>query len=55
MDPATAVEGLHRAMCYFSFTCAEAMQGVKAYLQERTEHFGALKPDEPLFCSAWTL
>ena len=40
---------------YFSFICAEATQGLKAYLQERTERFGALKPDEPLFCSDWTL
>ncbi len=40
---------------YYAFICAEATQGLKAYLQERKERFGNLKLEEPLFCSDWTL
>ena len=40
---------------YHAFICAEAPQGLKAYLQERKERFGDFKQEEPLFCSDWTL
>jgi integrase len=40
---------------YYAFICAEATQGLKAYLQERKERFTEIKPEEPLFCSDWTL
>ncbi|HDS46384.1 MAG TPA: site-specific integrase [Methanomicrobia archaeon] len=40
---------------YYAFICAEATQGLKAYLQEWIERFGNPKLEEPLFCSDWTL
>ncbi|MGC9444055.1 MAG: hypothetical protein ACP5E9_03865 [Candidatus Methanospirareceae archaeon] len=40
---------------YYAFICGEATEGLRAYLKERKERFGNLNPEEPLFCSEWTL
>ncbi|MBN1762231.1 MAG: tyrosine-type recombinase/integrase [Methanomicrobia archaeon] len=40
---------------YCTFICAEAAQVLKAFLRERKEKFVNIAPDEPLFCSDWTL
>jgi len=40
---------------YFTFICAEAAQVSHTFLREQSEKFGTIAPDEPLFCSDWTL
>jgi integrase len=40
---------------YCTFICAEAAQVLNAFLRERKEKFVEIKPEEPLFCSDWTL
>lgn len=40
---------------YYTFVCSEAAQVLKTFLRERREKFGNIAPEEPLFCSDWTL
>jgi integrase len=40
---------------YYTFVSAEAAQVLKTFLRERREKFGNVAPEEPLFCSDWTL
>ena len=40
---------------YYTFTCPEAVEALKSYLAERTEKYGAMDLNDPLFHSDWTL
>jgi len=40
---------------YYTFICTEAAQVLRASLRERKEKFEKIAPEEPLFCSDWTL
>jgi integrase len=40
---------------YYTFICREAVEALRAYLRDRSEKYGPLTPEAPLFHAEWTL
>lgn len=38
---------------YYTFTCSEATDAIKLYLQERTDEYGKIEDEDPLFASKY--
>jgi integrase len=40
---------------YYTFICREAVEALRTYLQDRSEKYGPLTSESPLFHAEWTL
>jgi integrase len=40
---------------YYTFICREAVEALRAYLRDRSEKYGPLTPEAPLFHAEWSL
>ncbi|MCJ7423949.1 tyrosine-type recombinase/integrase [Candidatus Bathyarchaeota archaeon] len=40
---------------YYTFICREAVEALRAYLRDRSEKYGSITPEAPLFHAEWNL